>query len=98
MGDQFSIFDYMRQPFKIDKPIRLISLFSGYDSQAMALKRLGADYEHYRAVEVDKYAIASLNAIHGTSFEPTDICNVKGGDLGITDKDKYFYLMTYSFP
>lgn len=96
--EQQSIFDYMYQPFKIDKPIRLISLFSGYDSQAMALKRLGADFEHYRAVEFDKYAIASLNAIHGTDFPVTDIKDIKGIDLGIMNKDKYCYLMTYSFP
>ena len=95
---QMSIFDLTMPTVSIDKPIRLISLFSGYDSQAMALRNIGADYEHYRAVEFDKYAIASLNAIHGTNFEPTDICDVKGGDLGITDKDKYVYLLTYSFP
>lgn len=34
---QLSIFDG-EKPFKIDKPIRLITLFSGYDSQALALK------------------------------------------------------------
>lgn len=64
----------------------------------MALRNLGADYETHKVIEIDKYAMASYNAIHGTSFEPTDICTVKGGDLGITDKDKYTYLLTYSFP
>ena len=98
MGEQISIFDMLREPFKIDKPIRLISLFSGYDSQAMAMKRLGVNFEHYRAVEFDKYAIASLNAVHGTNFEPTDICEVKGGDLGIVNKQDYTYVLTYSFP
>lgn len=98
MGEQLSLFDFTRQPFKIDKPIRLISLFSGYDSQAMAMKRLGVNFEHYRAVEFDKYAIASLNAVHGTNFEPTDICEVKGGDLGIVNKQDYTYVLTYSFP
>lgn len=34
MTYQMSIFDG-EQPFKIDKPIRLITLFSGYDSQAL---------------------------------------------------------------
>ena len=28
-----------------DKPIRLIELFAGYGSQALALKRLGVDFE-----------------------------------------------------
>ena len=98
MGEQFSMWDYLREPIRIDKPIRLITLFSGYDSQAMALKRLGVDFEHYRAVEIDKYAVKSLNLIHGKDFEPLDIREVKGGQLGIVDKDKYTYIMTYSYP
>lgn len=82
----------------IDKPIRLIELFGGIGSQAMALRDLGADFEHYRLVEFDKFAVASYNAIHGTNFETTDIRDVHGEDLGIVDKDKYSYLLTYSFP
>lgn len=84
--------------FCVDKPIRLIELFGGIGSQAMALRDIGADFEHYRLVEFDKYACASYNAIHGTSFEPTDIRNVHGGDLGIVDKNDWCYLLTYSFP
>lgn len=80
------------------KPIRLIETFAGYGSQAMALKRLGISFEHYRVVEFDKYAIKSYNAVHGTNFEPTDIRNVKGLDLGITNTDKFTYILTYSFP
>lgn len=34
----------------------------------MALKILAADFEHYKVVEFDKYAIKSYNAIHGTDF------------------------------
>ena len=98
MSEQISIFDMMYDEYEIPNKIRLISLFSGYDSQAMALRNIGAEFERYRAYEIDKYAMASLNAIHGTNFEPTDICNVGGIDLGIVDKDKYTYIMTYSFP
>lgn len=43
----------------ISKPIRLIELFAGYGSQAMALRNIGAEFEHYRVVEFDKYAIKS---------------------------------------
>lgn len=57
--DQMSIFDFTHEEFKINKPIRLIELFAGVGSQAMALKRLGADFEHHRVVEFDKYAIKS---------------------------------------
>lgn len=84
--------------FKIDKPIRLIELFGGVGSQAMALRELGADFEHYKLVEFDKYPVASYNAIHHTNFEPTDITQVKGIDLQIVDVKSFTYLLTYSFP
>ena len=96
-----SIFDFINHTpntYKINKPIRLIELFAGYGSQAMALERLGADFETYRVVEFDKYAIASYNAVHGTDFPTIDVKDMRGGDLGITDKDKFSYLLTYSFP
>jgi DNA (cytosine-5)-methyltransferase 1 len=96
--EQMSVFDYDKKPLKIDKPIRLIELFAGIGSQAKALKNIGADFEHYRVCEFDKYAIASYNAIHGTNFETSDITKLKGGDLGIKDLDKFTYIMTYSFP
>lgn len=93
-----SIFDLTREPISITKPIRLIELFAGYGSQAMALKRIGADFEHYRVVEFDKYAIASYNAVHGTDFPTMDITKVHAEDLNICDTDAFTYLLTYSFP
>lgn len=96
--EQMSIFDFTHETFKIDKPIRLIELFAGVGSQAMALEELDADFEHYRVVEFDKYAIESYNAIHGTDFPTMDITKVKGEDLGIVDTDRFCYIMTYSFP
>jgi DNA (cytosine-5)-methyltransferase 1 len=93
-----TIFDIMYPTFQIDKPIRLIELFGGIGSQAMALRNIGAEFEHYRLVEYDKYPVMSYNAIHGTKFEPTDIRQVHGNDLGIAETDKYVYIMTYSFP
>lgn len=48
--------------------LRLIELFAGYGSQAMALKRAGIPFEHYKVIEFDKYAIKSYNAVHGTDF------------------------------
>ena len=53
----------------------------------MALKRINADFEHYKVVEFDKFAIKSM-----------DIKNVNAEDLNICDTDKYTYLLTYSFP
>lgn len=86
------------KPFKVDKPIRLIELFAGIGSQAKALKNLGADFEHYRICEFDKYAVKSYNAIHGTNFETSDITKITAEDLGVVNTDTYCYIMTYSFP
>lgn len=96
--NQMSIFDFTREPISITKPIRLIELFAGYGSQAMALKRIGANFEHYRVVEFDKYAIASYNAVHGTDFPTMDITKVHAEDLNICDTNAFTYLLTYSFP
>ena len=75
--------------------LRLIELFAGIGAQAKALENLGIEFEHYRAVEFDKYAITSYNAIYGTNFETSDITAITAEDLGITDTDVYTYLLTY---
>lgn len=98
MSEQLNIFSELYPKFVIDKPIRMIELFAGIGSQAKALENLGADFVHWKAIEVDKYAMASYNAVHGTNFETADICNIHAKDLEITDRDKYCYIMTYSFP
>lgn len=94
MNEQLSLF----HNYKICKPIRLIELFAGIGSQAMALKRLGADFEHYKMIEFDKFAVKSYNVIHDTDFGSMDITKIHGNDLEIIDTDRYCYLMTYSFP
>lgn len=53
--------------------LRVLELFAGIGACSKALERLGIEHEIVDAVEVDKYAIKSFNAIHGTSFEPQDI-------------------------
>lgn len=97
MRGQISFFDG-EKPLKITKPLRLIELFAGIGAQAKAMENLGVDFEPYRVVEFDKYAIRSYNAVHGTDFDVMDICDVHAKDLGITETDKYEYLMFYSFP
>ena len=87
------LFDFPK--VKVEKKIRLIELFGGIGSQAMALRDIGADFEHYRLVEFDKYAVRSYNAIHGTNFETMDIKNVHGVDLGIERRNEFTYLLTY---
>jgi DNA (cytosine-5)-methyltransferase 1 len=64
MSGQVSMFDVMFPDFKIDKPIRLIELFAGVGSQAMALRNIGADFEHYKISEWEVSATASYKAIH----------------------------------
>ena len=148
---QISLFDGS-QRFKINKPIRLIELFAGYGSQALALKYLGVPFEHYRIAE---WTLKSTQAYKDLHFENdnTDyskefsveclidylfekgisqnysepmtkeqikrlgeekirtaynniiathnlvsVCTAKGKDLGITDTDKFTYVLTYSFP
>lgn len=146
---QMSIFDDILPRFKITKPIRLITLFSGIGAQEKALEILKVPFEHYKTCEWAFNSYCSYNAIHikdktdyakdmtkeqliekvkGTSInynEPltdkqlakksvewlktafnnivathnlVNIMNVKGEDLEIVDKDKYNYILTYSFP
>lgn len=61
---QNSLFDFPK--VEITKPIRLIELFGGIGSQAMALRDIGANFEHYKLIEFDRYAVQSYNAIHDT--------------------------------
>ena len=93
-----SLFDNLENRFKLDKPVRLIELFAGIGAQAKALENLGVNFEHYRVCEIDKYAIASYNAVHGTNFEISDITKLSSNDLGIIDTNTYIYILTYSFP
>ena len=52
---------------------KVIELFGGIGACTAALKRIGIDFEVVDYVEIDKYAVASYNAINGTNFEPQDI-------------------------
>lgn len=152
--EQFTLFDMIMPTYKIDpnKKLRIITTFSGYDSQALALKYLGVKFEHYRTCEWAVKSIQALKDLHfgddNTDYskeltldevynylynkgissnynEPmnlnqikrlgedkartiynnikatknmVNIQQVKGGDLGIVETDKYEYLFTYSFP
>ena len=55
------------------KKLRIMECFGGIGACSKALERLGIDYEIADYVEIDKYAVKSFNAIHGTNFEPQDI-------------------------
>lgn len=53
--------------------LKIIELFGGIGACSKAIERLGIPYEIADYVEIDKYAVKSFNAIHGTNFEPQDI-------------------------
>ena len=53
--------------------MKVLELFGGIGACSKALSRLGIDFEIVDYVEIDKYAVKSFNAIHGTNFEPQDI-------------------------
>lgn len=64
MKGQMSFFDGQHK-FVNDKPIRLIELFGGYGSQALALKYLGIPFEHWCLSE---WAVKSIQAYKDMHF------------------------------
>ena len=72
--------------------LRVFEAFSGYGSQSMAIRNLGIKYEVVGISEIDKYAIASYEAIHGEVRNYGDISKIKVEDIPTHD------LFTYSFP
>ena len=75
-----------------DKTLRVLELFAGYGSQAMALKRLGVKHKVVAIAEIDKYAIQAYMAIHGDTPNLGDVSKIKPEDVPAHD------LITYSFP
>lgn len=53
--------------------LKILELFGGIGACSKALERLDIEYEIADYVEIDKYAVASYNAMHNTNFEPQDI-------------------------
>ena len=64
--NQITIFDVLYPKYKIAKPIRLIELFAGYGSQALALKYLGVKFEHWKICEWAVKSIQAYKDIHFT--------------------------------
>ena len=74
--------------------LKVFTAFSGYDSQCMALDRLGIDYELVGWSEIDKYAIQAHNAVYPQWAERNygDISKIDWANVPDFD------LFTYSFP
>lgn len=49
--------------FSEERPLRVVTLCSGYDSQLMAIRNLGIPYECVGWSEIDPYAIKAHNAV-----------------------------------
>lgn len=81
------------------KHIRLVTLFSGYDSQALAMERLkrdfaGFDYELVAWCEIENAAIKAHNVLFPQWSDRNlgDICKINPNDVPDCD------CLTYSFP
>ena len=72
--------------------LRVFEAFAGVGSQRMALQNIGIEHEVVAISEIDKFAIASYEAIHGKVNNLGDISKLEEKD--IPDHD----LFTYSFP
>lgn len=72
--------------------IKIFEAFAGIGSQRMALRNLRIEHEVVAISEIDKFAIASYEAIHGETYNLGDISKLDVSE--IPDHD----LFTYSFP
>lgn len=72
--------------------LKVFEAFSGIGSQTQALKNIGVEHEVVAISEIDKYAIASYEAIHGPTKNLGDISQLEDDDVPECD------LFTYSFP
>lgn len=53
--------------------LKILELFGGIGACSKAFERLGIPHEIVDCVEIDRFAVKSFNAVHGTNFEPQDI-------------------------
>lgn len=71
--------------------MRILELFAGYGSQALALENLGIEFNSDIS-EIDKYAIQAYNQLHGDTHNWGNITKIDEKDL------PHYDLITYSFP
>lgn len=57
----------------MSEELKVLELFGGIGAFTKALERQNIAHKVVDYVEIDKYAVKSFNAIHGTDFEPQDI-------------------------
>ena len=93
---QSDIFNIIYDNYRInnEKPIRLIELFSGYGSQALALKYMGIPFEHWKICEWAVNSIIAYASVHRNELPEygNDFC----GDLTREQIAKELYSMGVS--
>lgn len=62
--DQLNIFDCLLDEYKPKPKIRLIECFAGYGSQAISMKTLGLDFEHWKICEWATKSIQAYKDVH----------------------------------
>ena len=84
----------MVRKYTKENPLRVFTAFSGYDSQCLALNRLGIDYDLVGWSEIDKAAITAHNALF------PQYADRNYGDISKIDWSQVpdFDLFTYSSP
>lgn len=73
------------------KQLRVIELFAGIGSPRKALIRGGYNFEVVDAIEIDKYAVKSYNAIYNENIEAKDICSYNPTKEEIGEIDLLFH-------
>lgn len=73
MIEQINMFDIMYEKYQIKKPIRLIELFAGIGSQALALKYLGIEFQHWKICEWATKSIQAYNDLHIRDYKDYSI-------------------------
>ena len=84
----------MVKKYTKENPLRVFTAFSGYDSQCLALNRLGIDYDLVGWSEIDPAAIKAHDALF------PQYADRNYGDISKIDWSQVpdFDLFTYSFP
>ena len=82
----------MEWKYTKERPLRVFEAFAGYGSQSMALRNIGIPYEVVGISEIDKYAIAAYNAVHGETKNYGDITKIDWNEVPDFD------LLTWSSP
>ena len=73
------------------KQLKVIELFAGIGAPRKALIRGGYNFKIVDAIEIDKYALKSYNAIYNTNIEPKDVCKYKPDKTYVGEIDLLFH-------